>query len=61
MVFNRWGEKIFESTATDRYWDGTDSKGEPAMEGQYVYVVTGLKNTGELLNHAGTVYVIRNQ
>lgn len=61
MVFNRWGEKIFESTATDRYWDGTDSKGEAVMEGQYIYVVTGLKNTGDLLNHAGTVYVIRNQ
>ena len=58
-VYNRWGEKLFESTSNNRYWKGTDSKGEPAMEGQYVYVVSGVKNTGQTLNHAGTVYLIR--
>jgi len=60
MVFNRWGEKLFESSETNRYWDGTDTKGEPAMEGQYVYIVSGVKNTGVFLTHSGTVYLIRN-
>lgn len=58
-VYNRWGEKLFESTSNNRYWNGTDSKGDPAMEGQYVYVVSGVKNSGQTLNHAGTVYLIR--
>lgn len=60
-VYNRWGEKLFESTPQNRYWDGTDSKGEPAMEGQYVYLVTGVRNTGDILSHAGTVYLIRTK
>lgn len=60
-IYNRWGEKIFESTENNRYWDGLDSVGSPAMEGQYVYIVTGMRNSGDLLNQAGTVYLLRNK
>jgi flagellar hook assembly protein FlgD len=60
-VFNRWGEKIFQSLPNQYYWDGTDSKGEPAMEGQYIYIVTGVKNTRNMINHSGTVYLLRNK
>ena len=61
IVFNRWGEKIFQSLPNQYYWDGTDSKGEPAMEGQYIYIVTGVKNTRNMINHSGTVYLLRNK
>ncbi|MEY4314669.1 MAG: hypothetical protein RI977_46, partial [Bacteroidota bacterium] len=42
------------------YWDGTDSKGEPAMEGQYIYLVNGVKNNGQRISHSGTVFLYRN-
>lgn len=60
IVFNRWGEKLFESTQNQYYWDGTDSKGEPAMEGQYIYLVNGVKNNGQRISHSGTVFLYRN-
>jgi gliding motility-associated-like protein len=37
MIFNRWGEKIFESDDQFRGWDGS-FKGKFAEEGVYVYV-----------------------
>jgi gliding motility-associated-like protein len=61
IVFNRWGEKIFQSLPNQYYWDGTDTKGEPAMEGQYIYIVTGVKNTRNMINQSGTVYLLRDK
>ncbi|RZL06805.1 MAG: gliding motility-associated C-terminal domain-containing protein, partial [Hymenobacter sp.] len=41
LVFNRWGNKIFETTGYQRgnEWDGT-IKGQPAPIGTYYYVIT---------------------
>ncbi|MEN8927482.1 MAG: gliding motility-associated C-terminal domain-containing protein, partial [Flavobacteriales bacterium] len=36
IVFNRWGEKVFETNNPNRGWDGT-YRGKPALEGVYVY------------------------
>jgi gliding motility-associated-like protein len=38
MIFNRWGEKMFESSIHEDSWDGT-FRGEMAPIGQYVYLV----------------------
>ena len=38
MVFNRIGEKVFESDDVNFKWDGT-YKGQPAPEGVYVYSI----------------------
>ncbi len=38
MVFNRIGEKVFESDDMNFKWDGT-YKGQPAPEGVYVYSI----------------------
>ena len=37
-VFNRWGEKIFETNDPDKGWDGS-FEGEEAPQGVYVYKV----------------------
>lgn len=37
-VFDRWGEKVFESDDMNFKWDGT-FKGKPAPEGVYVYSI----------------------
>ncbi len=37
MVYNRWGNKVFETNSLDDYWDGT-FRGEPQEMEVYVYV-----------------------
>jgi len=39
-IFNRWGEKLFETTNLDEGWDGK-YKGKPQEVGSYVYVAVG--------------------
>lgn len=38
MVFNQWGEKVFESNTPTPGWDGT-FKGKPVPSGVYIYVL----------------------
>lgn len=38
MIFNRWGELLFESYDSAFGWDGT-YKGQPCQDGVYVYVL----------------------
>lgn len=57
-IFNRWGEKIWENTNIDEFWDGTYS-GKPAQNDVYFYsiIFTDFKNKEYTLN--GTVHLIR--
>ncbi len=57
-VFNRWGEKVFESETQENGWDG-NYKGEPAPGGTYTYVaeVTYLNNL--VKNKKGSITLIR--
>ncbi|MDW8273250.1 MAG: gliding motility-associated C-terminal domain-containing protein [Chitinophagales bacterium] len=37
-IYNRWGEKVFETTNPDILWDGTDAAtGKPLNDGIYIY------------------------
>jgi len=58
-IYNRWGEKIFESTAVEPGWDGTfrDSK-QPV--GVYVYYIS-VQNTitNKTVYHSGNITLIR--
>ncbi len=40
-IFNRWGQKIFESDNISKGWDGT-YEGKPCQEGVYVYSVNAV-------------------
>ncbi len=55
IVFNRWGQKVFENEGNTTFWNG-----ENAPEGVYSYIVTckGII-TGRFLEKAGTVTLIR--
>jgi len=48
LVYDRWGEVIFESTNPGDQWDGK-YKGEPVEQGTYVYQVfaSGLGKRGK--------------
>ncbi len=47
-IFNRWGEKIFESDDISKPWDGYSNE-SPVQEGVYVYLLSG--GGKELLGH----------
>ena len=39
QIFNRWGEKVFNTTSYDNTWNGVNNKKEPLSAGAYYYVL----------------------
>jgi len=58
VVFNQWGEKIFESFDQNNAWDGTH-KGKPQPSGVYMYVCDITLNTGERIQRKGAINLVR--
>ena len=58
ILYNRWGEEVFESTDLNSCWDGT-FRGEPAPSGLYGYTMRVEKITGEIINKIGTITLLR--
>ncbi len=63
VIFNRWGEKVFESENfvprdATKGWDGT-FKGEPAQQDSYVYFFTARMPDGEVKVYKGTFTLLR--
>jgi len=58
LIFNRWGEKMYETTDLTKGWDGI-YKGQPAQDGVYVYkmIVTSLED--KVFQYNGTFTLIR--
>lgn len=44
IVYNRWGNVIFESEKSNPFWDGRTTSGEPCVDGNYFYVITTEEN-----------------
>ncbi|MBV6405334.1 MAG: gliding motility-associated C-terminal domain-containing protein [Flavobacteriales bacterium] len=49
-VFNRWGQKLWESLGNATRWDGRTFAGEPAVVGTYFYVIdlNGVRYEGSI-------------
>jgi gliding motility-associated-like protein len=58
LVYNQWGEKVFESNAPSTGWNGLFG-GKPQPVGVYVYVLRVTKTNGETVNKKGSVTLIR--
>ncbi|MBK8951648.1 MAG: gliding motility-associated C-terminal domain-containing protein [Chitinophagaceae bacterium] len=58
IVFNQWGEKIFESNNQALAWDGTH-KGKPQPSGVYIYICDLVLRNGEQLQRKGSVNLVR--
>jgi gliding motility-associated-like protein len=58
IIYDRWGEKVFESIDPSFCWDGTyNGKAlEPAV---FIYVVKALFNNSVNLNKKGNVTLIK--
>ncbi|PCJ65466.1 MAG: hypothetical protein COA58_08605 [Bacteroidetes bacterium] len=57
-IFNKWGQKVFNSKDIQRSWDGT-YQGQYCQNGVYLYSIRLTNRSGELYNYQGTVNLIR--
>jgi gliding motility-associated-like protein len=58
MIFNRWGELLFESSDPDTKWDGT-FRGKPVKPDVYMYKVIYNDHKGLTKNLYGSVTLLR--
>lgn len=58
MIFNRWGEKIFDTSKVGQGWDGT-YKGELVQQDVYSYVIYAKPYIGNKIRRIGSVTVVR--
>ncbi len=45
MIFNRWGQKLFESNNNESYWNGRTTAGNEVPEGTYYYIIVTEEKT----------------
>ena len=57
-IFNRWGEKIFETNDINVGWDGT-LRNKPMPQGTYVYFIDFTNTNGTTYHKKGSVLLIR--
>ncbi|WP_276134945.1 gliding motility-associated C-terminal domain-containing protein [Polluticoccus soli] len=58
IVFNRWGQKMFETNNIEEGWDGTYN-GEPQPIGVYIYTIEAETYTGRKISRQGNVTLIK--
>jgi gliding motility-associated-like protein len=58
QIYNRWGEKVFESSVAKPRWDGT-YMGEPQPAGVYSYYGILTLRSGKIVARKGTLTLIR--
>jgi len=58
MIFNRWGEEVFETTDPTQGWDGTYNN-QPADVGVYVWIADGFCINGRRYTRSGNVTLLR--
>ncbi len=58
LIYNRWGNLIFESTDPNQVWDGSCESG-PCPSGVYVYVITLTDVAGNQKTLTGNVTLLR--
>ncbi|MBN8702057.1 MAG: gliding motility-associated C-terminal domain-containing protein [Bacteroidetes bacterium] len=60
IIYNRWGEIIFEANEENINWTGTSKNGKTASDGTYYYVLTHSKpNNNEVVEYKGFVTLLR--
>jgi gliding motility-associated-like protein len=58
MIYDRWGQKVFESTNINNEWDGF-YKGRPAQEGNYVFDLNIQLYDDTILHKSGSLTLVR--
>ncbi len=58
VIFDRWGEKVFETTDNTQYWDGK-FKGKEMPVDVYAYHLKATMNDGRIINKKGNISLVR--
>ncbi|PCI99415.1 MAG: hypothetical protein COB15_04330 [Flavobacteriales bacterium] len=58
VIFNRWGQSVFESTDIENGWDGTKN-GSPLNQGVFVYKLDVTFYSGETFSQTGNITLVR--
>ncbi len=58
-IFNRWGEKIFETNSPNTDWDGNSQAGVAESDGIYYYLLTATDYNGKDYKMQGYIQLIR--
>ncbi|MFN4233460.1 MAG: PKD domain-containing protein [Bacteroidia bacterium] len=60
LIFNRWGEMIFESRSMDHHWNGTvNGSAEPAQNDTYIYKIMVEDIFGKKHEYVGHVNIVK--
>ena len=57
-IYDRWGEKVFETTDQKQCWDGT-YRGKPMNTGVFVYYLQATFDSGESVKKKGNIGLVR--
>ena len=58
VIYNRWGNVVFETTDKSMGWDGTQN-GKPVQSGVYAYKFSATDSKGNAVVKSGNISVIR--
>jgi len=58
VIYDRWGEKVFETSDINRCWDGT-YKGKLMNTAVFVYFIKATLTTGEKVTKKGNISLVR--
>ena len=58
-IFNRWGEKVYQTHNVDKPWDGKSGSGSATQEGVYAYKIRVIDFKGINHYYVGNVTLIR--
>ena len=58
-IYNRWGQLVYTSDNLSTTWDGTDSKGNLAPQGVYIYALKVTTYSGKHYDYTGSVTLLR--
>ena len=59
VVYNRWGQVVFQADQPDFQWDGSSDGGRPLRGGTYVYRASGVDTHGRDFDVQGTITLLR--
>lgn len=59
VIYNRWGNKVYEWSNPKKAWDGMNKSGNPVEDGVYFYVMTAIGESGKEYQHKGSVSLYR--